>query len=117
MPSWAGDSNTLLYMNNGQLKKIRADGTLVENVPLHLTYKPHLGTGTTVIHAGKLFTGLSETLQENVDITIRNARIASIAPHTSTAANRADRFVDASKLTVIPGMWDPHYHPVNVYSG
>ena len=35
MPSWAGDSNTLLYMNNGQLKKIRADGSHVENVPLH----------------------------------------------------------------------------------
>jgi hypothetical protein len=51
MPSWAGDSNTLLYMNNNQLKKIRADGSHVENVPLHLTYKPHLGKGTTVIHA------------------------------------------------------------------
>jgi hypothetical protein len=117
MPSWAADSETILYMNNGQLKKIRADGSHVELVPLNLKYKPHLGKGTTVIHAGKLWNGLSENTIENVDIIIKGARISRIEPHSATNANRADKFVDASNLTVIPGLWDSHYHPVNVYSG
>ncbi|MEO7156695.1 MAG: hypothetical protein ABI039_03980, partial [Vicinamibacterales bacterium] len=117
MPSWAADSQTLLYMNNGQLKKIRVDGTHVENVPLHLTYKPMLGKGTTVIHAGKLWNGLSETLQEDVDIIIKGSRITGIQPHSAGASRRATHVVDASNLTVIPGMWDPHFHPMNVYQG
>jgi dihydroorotase-like cyclic amidohydrolase len=47
----------------------------------------------------------------NVDITIKGR-----AHHLRSnrirrpQANRADKFVDASNLTVIPGMWDPHYH-------
>ena len=56
-----------------------------------------------MIHAGKLWNGLSETLMENVDITI-SARITAIAAYIDRGEPRR-QFVDASNLTVIPGMW------------
>src|SRR5882757_2486727 len=45
MLSWQADSQTLLYMSAGKLKKIRADGTGQRKVPLSLTYTPAAPTG------------------------------------------------------------------------
>ena len=41
------DSQTILYMSAGQLKKTKADGTGVQNIALNMTYTPAAPTGTT----------------------------------------------------------------------
>ncbi len=118
MPSWQADSQTLLYMSAGKLKKIKVDGTGQQNVPLRMTYTPAAPTGTTIIHAGQLWWGGSPVMKSNVDIIIKGNRIASIEPHQSNRPQTpGTTFVDASQQTVLPGLWDPHFHPLNVYQG
>jgi len=117
MLSWQANSQTLLYMASGKLKKIKADGTGQEDVPLHLSYKPAVPKGRTVIHAGALWNGLDPVLQRNVDIVIQDNRIISIEPQRNRSQPPGTTIVDASNQTVLPGYWDPHFHPLNVYQG
>lgn len=49
----------------------------------------------------------SQSLNKVTDLLIEDGRIARIAPHISTAC---DRIVDATGLTVIPGLIDMHTH-------
>jgi len=115
--SWQSDSQTILYMSAGQLKKVKSDGTGVQNVALNLTYTPAAPTGTVIIHAGRLWWGGSPVMKSNVDIIIKGNRIASIEPHFNRPQTPNTQFVDASNQTVMPGLWDPHFHPLNVYQG
>jgi len=109
MPSWGGDSRTILYVSNGKLRTIQVDGTGGKNIPFDLTWKQAVPKGRTIIHAGGLWDGISPTIYENVDIVIVGNRIKEVRPHQAPA--RGDSFVDASNLTVMPGLWDPHVHP------
>ena len=115
--SWQADSQTILYMSAGQLKKTKADGTGVQNIALNMTYTPAAPTGTTIIWAGALFDGLHEVMKHNVDITIKGNRIMQIGPHYTRTPTPGTTLVDASQQTVLPGLWDPHFHPLNVYQG
>ena len=118
MPTWQADSQTLLYMSAGKLKKIRVDGTGQQEVPIRMTYTPAAPTGTTIIHAGQLWWGGSPVMERNVDIIIKGNRIAAIEPHHfNRPQTPGTTFVDASQQTVLPGLWDPHFHPLNVYQG
>src|SRR5207245_1968278 len=97
---------------------IKVDGTGQQDVPLRMTYTPAAPTGTTIIHAGQLWWGGSPVMKSNVDIIIKGNRIASIEPHQSNRPQTpGTTFVDASQQTVLPGLWDPHFHPLNVYQG
>lgn len=117
LPSWSGDSRTVLYVATGQLKTIGADGSNTRNVPLELSWTQAAPHGTTVIHAGALWNGASDVLQHDIDIIIHGNRIAAIQPHSEATRRKADRFVDASNLTVMPGLWDSHVHPLTSYEG
>jgi Tol biopolymer transport system component len=117
MISWQADSQTLMYMSAGKLKKIKVDGTGQQDVALELTYKPEAPTGKTIIHAGAVWDAISPQLKHDVDIVINGNRITSIEPHKERPRTPNTTFVDASQQTVLPGYWDPHFHPLNVYQG
>ncbi len=117
MPSWQADSQTLLYMSAGKLRKIKVDGTGQQDVALELTYKPAAPKGKTIIHAGALWDAISPELKHDVDIVIEGNRITAIGPHKERPRTPNTTFVDASHQTVLPGYWDPHFHPLNVYQG
>ena len=117
MLSWQADSQTLLYMSAGKLRKIKADGTGQQDVALDLTYKVDAPKGKTIIHAGAMWDALSPELRHNVDIVINGNRITAIEPHKERPRTPNTTFVDASQQTVLPGYWDPHFHPLNVYQG
>lgn len=117
LPSWAGDSKTLLYKSADQLRLIQADGSAQRTVPLQMNWRQAAGEGTTIVHADALWDGRGSTLRHDVDIVIVRNRITAIRPHSPNAAKQADRFVDASELTVMPGLWDPHIHPLTLYQG
>lgn len=97
LPSWAGGGAQELAVN--------------------LKWTPAVPTGTTLVRAGGLWDGISPTLQRNVDILITGNRITSIKPSQAGAEASANRFIDASALTVMPGLWDPHIHPLTLYQG
>lgn len=117
LPSWAGDSKTILYKSADKLKTIQSSGGGVKIVPLNLQWTQAVGPATTIVHAGNVWDGISTSLQANMDIVISGNRITAIRPHEANAQATATRFVDASALTVIPGMWDPHVHPLTLYQG
>ena len=107
-PTWSGDSEWLLYLNNGQLKKVRRDGSETQEVPVRqLNYQQEQPAGRTIIHVGKLWDGTSPDVQEDVNITVVNNRIQKITPDSEPPKGE---YVDASELTVIPGLWDSHVH-------
>ena len=115
MPTWSSDSRTILYLSDGRLRTVGVDGSGGREIPVDLTWRAVVAEGTTVIHAGALWDGVRGELQRNVEITLNGSRIASVRPIPAggAAAARASgaRFVDATALTVMPGLWDTHIHP------
>jgi Tol biopolymer transport system component len=115
MPTWAPDSRTILYMRNGLLSSIQRDGTGDRTIPVDLEYTPAIQQGVTIIHAGGLWDGVTPTLRTNVEIRLQGNRITAVNPIGPSSRAQAQasgaRFIDATQLTVMPGMWDTHIHP------
>ncbi|GAA0211295.1 amidohydrolase family protein [Saccharothrix mutabilis subsp. mutabilis] len=107
-PSWSADSKWLLYLNNGRLKMTTVDGA-VREVPVGLTFTRAQPSDRTVIHAGRLWDGRDPEPRTDVDIVVVGNRIQRIEPHRPDRPRDA-RYVDASGLTVTPGLIDLHVH-------
>lgn len=117
LPSWAGDSKTILYKSANQLRMVQADGSGDREVPVTLSWQQAVGPATTIVRAGTLWDGKSASVQTDMDIVIQGNRITQVRPHVAGSEATADRYVDASGLTVMPGLWDPHVHPLTLYQG
>jgi Tol biopolymer transport system component len=117
LPTWGGDSSTILYKSANRLRTVKAGGGAPTDVPLELKWTQAIPSGTTLIRAGQLWDGLSQSLRPDVDILITGNRITSVTAHQAGAETRATRYIDASNLTVMPGLWDPHIHPLTLYQG
>ena len=108
-PSWTADSKHVLYQSMDKLRLLDLESGAVRDVPLDLTYVPDVPAERYVVHAGRLVDGKSPTARENVDVVIAGNRIRSVAPHRAEAHARV-RVVDASDLTVMPGLIEFHSH-------
>jgi imidazolonepropionase-like amidohydrolase len=62
----------------------------------------------TVLRAGALFDGTSETVQRDVTIIVRDGRIAQVGRNLAVPAGA--EVVDLSGYTVLPGLIDLHTH-------
>jgi hypothetical protein len=108
-PSWQGDSRHLLYQSLDQLRIVDIETGDTRTVPLSLTWTPAIPKTRTVIHAGRLLDMTSAAPKTNVDITVVGNKIVSVVAHA--AANHAKAtVVDASNLTVMPGLVEFHSH-------
>lgn len=108
VPSWSGDSKQLLYLATNRLKLINVANKETTDFSINMTWKRKHPEGTTIIHAGGLIDGVSDTLRRNVDIVLQGHRIIEIAPHDD--ARRAAKMIDASDAFVMPGLIDIHAH-------
>ncbi|MER6576918.1 amidohydrolase family protein [Nonomuraea sp. NPDC001023] len=106
-PVWAGDSATLLYLNEGRLKRASLDGKPARPVPVRLTWRNDPGPDQVVIHAGRMWDGVSGHVVRDVDIVVRGQRIAAIEPHRD---GRPGDLIDARDRLVMPGLIDIHHH-------
>jgi Tol biopolymer transport system component/cytosine/adenosine deaminase-related metal-dependent hydrolase len=105
--SWNGDSNELLYLNNGRLRLVSVDGRRTRTVPTRLTWTNTRPRGRTVIRAGRMWDGSSHRLRDDVDIVVEGHRIVAVEGHR---AGRDGPIVDARDSVVIPGLADMHHH-------
>ena len=108
-PSWAGDSEHILYQSLDKLKEIDILSGETHEVPLDLTYKPSIPKGTMVVHVGHLVDGKSQAARADMDITIVGNRIKSVGPHSASVPAGA-KLVDASSYTAMPGLIESHSH-------
>jgi len=106
-PSWGQGSRELLYQSGGALRIVSASGGRPRTVQVPLRWRRARTPQLQVIHAGALWDGVRHRLRRNVDIVVRHNRIASVTRHR---AHRRGRVIDASRLTVMPGLWDAHVH-------
>lgn len=125
------DSDHLMYLSNGNLRTVDATGGSRTSVPLDLNWHTAVHRGLTLIKAGRLWDGTSPRVRRNVYVLVRKDRIVGVVPdagnarrtavprtagvagRTSIAAlkrQRGVRFVDASGLTVMPGLIEGHMH-------
>ncbi|HMF97147.1 MAG TPA: amidohydrolase family protein, partial [Vicinamibacterales bacterium] len=107
-PSWQGDSRHILYQSLDKLRIVDIETGETHTVPFDLKYTPAIPTGHTVVHAGKLVDMKSDQARSNVDVVIDGNRIVSVVPHADL--NHQGQVVDASNLTVIPGLVEFHSH-------
>src|SRR5262249_34838076 len=108
-PSWAGDSRHILYQSIDKLRILDIETGETRTVPLDLKYTPARPTGHIVVHAGKLVDMKSPSARANVDVVIDGNRITSVLPHAD-ANHAGGTVVDASNLTVMPGLTEFHSH-------
>ncbi|MEO8361030.1 MAG: amidohydrolase, partial [Vicinamibacteria bacterium] len=108
-PSWAGDSKHILYQSMDKLKLIDIETGVIKDVPVDLSYTLDVPKARTLIHAGRLVDGNSETARTNVDVVVEGNRIVSVAPH-SAVGHSGPNFIDGSALTLMPGLIEFHSH-------
>jgi Tol biopolymer transport system component len=106
-PSWGAGSRKILYQSNGRLRLVPAAGGPARTIPVDLRWRRAEAPRRQVIHAGRLWDGVSHDIRRNVDIVLRDNRIVRVTRHRK---GRRGRVIDASRLTVIPGLWDSHVH-------
>ncbi|MEE4184411.1 MAG: amidohydrolase family protein [Gammaproteobacteria bacterium] len=108
-PAWSADGEQLLALTRHGLEMLPAVTTAARQVRNpQLESVAATGTGRTVLHAGRVFTGAGDDYRYDVDIVIAGDRIASIEPHSPHPPGT--RVVDAAGLTVLPGLIDHHVH-------
>jgi len=108
-PSWAGDSKRVLYQSMDKLRLMDIESGEVRDVPVDLKYTLDIPKGRTLIHAGRLVDGRSETARADIDVVIEGNRILSVGPH-KPAGHSGPNFIDGAGLTLMPGLIEFHSH-------
>jgi Tol biopolymer transport system component len=107
-PAWSHDGKRLTTLTSRGLETITLGN---ETRTLHepqQTWRPAGGRGSLLVHAGRMWNGIKEGYDNDVDIFITDDRIAAIVPHAEHPANM--RVIDAGTQTVLPGLIDHHVH-------
>ncbi|MET9226297.1 amidohydrolase family protein [Lentzea sp. NPDC003310] len=100
--AWHG-KETLVYLNNGRLRKSTLDGRTT-TIRHGLTWRRPKAPDREVIRVGAYWDGEAHELRRDVDIVVQNGAVQEIRPQRG----KAD--VDNSGLTAIPGLIDAHNH-------
>ncbi|MEC9376415.1 MAG: amidohydrolase family protein [Pseudomonadota bacterium] len=106
-PAWSKDAKKILVLTSQGLELVDSSNGKRKLRPINLKWKPLTDGKQKIIHAGKLWDGISNEYRENIDILIQDNRIISVHQHRDHA-NKV--VIDASNKTVLPGLIDHHIH-------
>jgi len=115
LPSWSADSRHILYVSNGKLRSVELATLARRDHALALHWQRDVPQQRLHILAGAVWDGMNANLHHEQVVIVENGRIVSMAPagdEPEAAAQQAGaEFLDASDLTLMPGLWDSHIHP------
>jgi Tol biopolymer transport system component/imidazolonepropionase-like amidohydrolase len=114
-PSWEGDSRHLVYQTPRGFRRIIADGSLPDQIPLDLTWRNGATPERIVVHVGHVLDGVLEAMRGQSDIVIEAGVIRSIEEHRDELHTGA--VVDAANEYVMPGLIEMHAHLDDGYGG
>ncbi|MFC5654043.1 amidohydrolase family protein [Streptomyces nogalater] len=114
-PTWARETNTLLYLSSGRLRLLDPARSGPRALSVPLTHRPARGGQRLRVHAGQLWDGTGTAPRRDVDILTDGRRITAVEPHRPRRPGH--RTVDASRHTVLPGLFDSHTHPYSATYG
>ncbi|MDN3258653.1 amidohydrolase family protein [Streptomyces sp. CSDS2] len=114
-PTWARETNTLLYLSSGRLRLLDPARSGPRTLSVPLAHRPAGGRERLRVHAGQLWDGTGTAPQRDVDILTDGRRITAVEPHRPRRPGH--RTVDASRHTVLPGLFDSHTHPYSATYG
>jgi hypothetical protein len=103
-------SRSILYQAADKLKILDVGSGAIRDVPLDFTYRLDIPRTRIVIHAGHLVDAVHDATQVNKDIVIEGNRIMAVVDHDPKLHSGADKVIDGSGLTAIPGLVDHHAH-------
>lgn len=107
-PSWSANGNALIYLDGADLMLHNAVTGEARTIASKPQWSPRVADGDTVIRVGRLFDGVGDTYLENQDVVVSGGRIVSIG---AADPDRDDaEFIDASGLTMMPGLIEGHAH-------
>jgi Tol biopolymer transport system component/cytosine/adenosine deaminase-related metal-dependent hydrolase len=104
--AWRG-AGRLLYLHAGRLREVDIDAGRTTTIPVNLPWRRARTRDRVVVRAGALWDGRADRLRQDVDILLDGDRIAEVGPRRGRTGSHV---VDASDLTVMPGLIDAHVH-------
>jgi Tol biopolymer transport system component/imidazolonepropionase-like amidohydrolase len=107
MPRWARNSQDIYYLSGSTLKTCNILSGQKDSHRLNAVWNRKVAEDKT-IHVEKLFDGVSNSYQNDVDVFISGNRITNIAPHGQNSV--VGTFYDYSNKTMIPGLMAGHTH-------
>ncbi|MDG1707567.1 MAG: amidohydrolase family protein, partial [Emcibacteraceae bacterium] len=107
MPRWKMNSEDVVYLSGSVLQSCNIRTGAVSNESINLNWSRDVA-GEKTIHVGRLFDGISDEMQTNVDVFIRDGRIVKIRDHGTEDAIGEE--IDHSSDTMIPGIMAGHTH-------
>ena len=108
-PSWQGDSRHILYQSLDQLRIVDIESGETKTVPFNMTWTPAIPKTRVVVHAGKLLDMKSPTMRIERRRDRDRQQNHVVVPHAEANHLKAE-VVDASNLTVMPGLTEFHSH-------
>ncbi|MEV4339824.1 amidohydrolase family protein [Streptomyces sp. NPDC049590] len=114
-PSWARETNTLLYLSSGRLRLLETAGSGPRTLAVPLVHRPARDQGRLRVHAGQVWDGTGTAPRQDADILIDGRRITAVEPHRRRRPGH--HTLDASRHTVLPGLFDSHTHPYSATYG
>jgi hypothetical protein len=112
-----GDSKTILYKSADELRSINADGSGARDVPVNLQVDAAAPPATTIVHAGALWDGVNCELAHERRHRHHRRTASPRSGRTRPTPRRPRPVHRRVDLTVMPGLWDPHIHPLTLYQG
>ena len=105
-PSWSAGGQYIVYMSGDRMLRLDTATASAEDITPSLQYTRAQPSGRQVIRIGRLFDGVRDGYQTNVDVVIEGNRIASIGP----ADLDLTPDIDASSHAAFPGLFEMHAH-------
>ncbi len=84
--------------------------SLVIALPLAAQQPARPAPTTTLIHAGRLIDGAGDAALADQGILVADGKIVAVGPWRELSSRPADRKIDLSGRTVLPGLIDAHTH-------